>query len=32
MLDGIAIFSLFLLFGLAIAYTHGTDRLKGPRP
>lgn len=32
MLDVIAIVALAILFGLAVAYTHGCDRLKGARP
>ena len=31
MLDVIAIISLLAMFALAVAYTQGTDRLKGPR-
>ncbi len=32
MLDLLAVVSLTLLYGLAVLYTHGCDRLKGPRP
>lgn len=32
MLDLVAIAALVLLFGLAVLYTHGCDRLKGVRP
>ncbi len=32
MLDVVAVVALALLFGLAVAYTHGCDRLKGVRP
>lgn len=31
MLDAIAIVASIVLFGLAVAYTHGADSLKGPR-
>ncbi len=31
MLDTIAILSIAFAFALAIAYTHGCERLKGPR-
>jgi hypothetical protein len=32
MLDVVAVVTLALLFGLAVLYTHGCDRLKGVRP
>ena len=32
MLDVIAVVSLLAMFSLAVAYTHGADRLKGTRP
>ena len=32
MLDFVAVVSIPLLFFLAVAYTHGCDRLKGARP
>jgi hypothetical protein len=32
MLDVVAIVALTFLFGLAVVYTHGCDRLKGTRP
>ena len=32
MLDLVAIVSLTLVFGLAVVYVHGCDRLKGTRP
>ena len=31
MLDVIAVLSMLTMFGLAVAYTYGADRLKGPR-
>ncbi len=31
MLDIVAVVSVVLLFGLAVAYTHGCDRLRGER-
>lgn len=31
MLDVVAIVALAILFGMAVAYTHGCDRLKGVR-
>ena len=32
MLDAVAVVALAVLFGLAVAYTHGCERLKGVRP
>ncbi len=32
MLDTIAVVAIVALFGLAVLYTHGCDRLKGTRP
>lgn len=32
MLDVLATISIAILFGLAVLYTLGCDRLKGPRP
>ena len=32
MLDVISVLALLAMVGLAVAYTNGADRLKGPRP